>query len=261
MPLNAENWKVIGTTHPQRMLVMPSSNTGFECGRLFGAYPHRMAHLIGADDKRNPPTHRYAIDNGIFGAASNKREWSPEPFFGLLETIAQWIPPMWVVVPDAIGDKAETLRRWEKYAPTCRLFDVPLAFAAQDGMTPADVPQDADVVFIGGSTEWKWRNVRAFTAVHPRVHVGRVNTYRLLWMADKAGAESCDGTGWFRGDQTQIAGLWKYLKESENGGQPQQDLFDALSAEVENSTDPCATIGESAASIAATNSNRALQSK
>ena len=229
------------------MIVMPSSNTGFECGRLFGAFPHRMAHLIGADDKRNPPTHRYAIDNGIFGAVSNKREWSPEPFFGLLETIAQWIPPMWVVVPDAMGDKDETLRRWKKYAPTCRLFDVPLAFAAQDGMTPADVPDDADVVFIGGGTEWKWRNVRSFAAAHPRVHVGRVNTYRLLWMADKAGAESCDGTGWFRGDQTQIAGLWKYLKESENGGQPQQDLFDALGVEVENSTGQCPTIGESAA--------------
>ncbi len=228
------------------MIVMPSSNTGFECGRLFGAYPHRMAHLIGADDKRNPPT-KYAIDNGIFGAATNKREWSPEPFFGLLETIAQWKRPMWVVVPDAMGDKDETLRRWHKYAPTVRLFNVNLAFAAQDGMTPSDVPVDAHTVFIGGSTEWKWRNVKAFCDAHPRVHVGRVNTYRLLWMADKAGAASCDGTGFFRGDQTQIAGLWRYLEESENGGQPQQDLFDVPNVEAKNSMDPSPTIGASVA--------------
>jgi hypothetical protein len=210
------------------MIVMPSSNTGFECGRLFGAYPHRMAHLIGADDKRNPPA-RYAIDNGIFGAHCSGREWSPEPFFGLLETIAQWSRPMWAVVPDSVGNREETLDRWARYAATVRLFDVPLAFAAQDGMTPDDVPDDADVVFIGGSTEWKWRNLTIFTAAFPRVHVGRVNTYRLLWMAHKAGAESCDGTGWFRGDQKQIEGLWQYLEESEAGGCPQLDLFESVS--------------------------------
>lgn len=214
-----------------KMLIMPSSNTGFECGRMFGAYPHRMAHLIGADDKRNPPTAKYAIDNGIFGAASASRPWSPEPFFGLLETIAQWVRPMWVVVPDAMGDKDETLRRWDQYAETCRLFDVPLAFAAQDGMTPDDVPADADVVFIGGSTPWKWKHLTDFTGACPRVHVGRVNTYRLLWMADRAGAESCDGTGWYRGDQTQIAGLWRYLQESEADGPLQLDFESHLFTE------------------------------
>jgi hypothetical protein len=28
------------------------------------------------------------------------------------------------------------------------------------------------------------------------------------------GVESCDGTGWFRGDQNQLAGLKKYLAQS-----------------------------------------------
>ena len=229
-----------------KMIVMPSSNTGFECGRLFGAFPHRMAHLFGCEELRNPPA-RYAIDNGIFGATVGKRDWTPEPFFGMLETVAQKVKPMWVVVPDAMGDKDETLRRWDKYADTCRLFEMTLAFAAQDGMTPDDVPDGAEVVFIGGSTEWKWRHLTEFTAAFPRVHVGRVNTYRLLWMADRAGAESCDGTGWFRGDQNQIAGLWRYLNESESNGQPQQNFDDALFAEVQSSTDQCPTIGESAA--------------
>jgi hypothetical protein len=214
-------------TPKQKMIVMPTSNTGFECGRLFGAYPHRMAHLIGADDKRNPPAD-YAIDNGIFGAWANNREWNPEPFFGLLETIAQWKRPRWVVVPDSVGNKEITIARWKQYSETVRLFDVPLAFAAQDGMSPDDVPVDADVVFIGGSTEWKWKNVKAFCDAHPRVHVGRVNTYRLLWMAHNAGAESCDGTGWFRGDQNQIAGLWQYLHESETTGQSQLNFDAAL---------------------------------
>lgn len=230
------------------MIVMPTSNTGFECGRLFGAYPDRMAHLIGADDKRTPPA-RYAIDNGVFGAFSSGRKWSPEPFFGLLETIAQVKRPMWAVVPDAVGDKDETLRKWDEHAEAVRLFDVPLAFAAQDGMTPDDVPENADVVFIGGSTAWKWRHLRDFTGAHSRVHVGRVNTYRLLWMAHNAGAESCDGTGWFRGDQNQIAGLWKYLDESEKETPPQLDLFGALNAEDRSYMAQCPTIGAFAASI------------
>lgn len=206
------------------MIVMPSNNTGFESGRLFGAFPHRMAHLMSCPDKRQPVA-QYAIDNGVFGAWSSGREWSAEPLFGLLETIGQGRQPMWTVVPDAIGDKDETLRMWEKYSEAISLFDSPLAFAAQDGMTPDDVPESADIVFMGGSTEWKWRNLCDFTAAFNRVHVGRVNTYRLLWMAHEAGAESCDGTGWFRGCQEQIRGLWRYLEESEKSDQCHPDLF------------------------------------
>ena len=55
-----------------------------------------------------------------------------------------------------------------------------------------------------------------------RVHVARVNSERLLWMADKAGAVSCDGTGWFRGNERQLAGLERYLRFSDSKqGHPQ----------------------------------------
>lgn len=63
----------------------------------------------------------------------------------------------------------------------------------------------------------------------PRIHVGRVNTERMLWMAHEAGAESCDGTGWFRGDKAQLAGLMRYLDDSTNGVRDQRNgvpLFD-----------------------------------
>jgi hypothetical protein len=36
-------------------------------------------------------------------------------------------------------------------------------------------------------------------------------------MAHECGAESCDGTGWFRGDKRQLDGLIQYLEESTNG--------------------------------------------
>lgn len=99
-----------------------------------------------------------------------------------------------------------------------------MAFAAQDGMTPADVPSDADVVFVGGSTSWKWANLRMWTDNFPRVHVGRVNSRRLLEQAEQAGAESCDGTGWFR-DPERTAELEAYLKNP----LPHPDLWNALS--------------------------------
>jgi hypothetical protein len=131
---------------------------------------------------------------------------------------------MWVVVPDWVADRDETLRLWDKHAPALINYGMSLAFVAQDGMTVDDVPKEADVLFIGGSTEWKWRHLEMWTSHFKRVHVGRVNTYRLLWLAHEAGAESCDGTGWFRGDRKQLAGLVNYLNESYGGNRKQANL-------------------------------------
>jgi hypothetical protein len=81
-------------------------------------------------------------------------------------------------------------------------------------MTPDDVPPETDVVFVGGSFDWKWDNLLMWTRNFPRVHVGRVNTEKRLWMAHEAGVESCDGTGWFRGGEKRWAGLENYLRNS-----------------------------------------------
>jgi hypothetical protein len=180
------------------MIVMPSNNTGFECGYLFGKYPNRLAHLHSCDSLREPKAGiAWALDNGVFGAFTQGRGWSEEPLYTFLESYSAW-NPRWVVVPDSVGNRDETLRLWEKHAAALSAFGVPLAFAAQDGMTPNDVPIEAAVVFVGGSTSWKWRNLNMWTESFTRVHVGRVNSKRLLDMAESAGAESCDGTGWFR---------------------------------------------------------------
>lgn len=200
------------------MIVMPGANTGFDCGVIFGRFPDRMGHLFSPDDKNGTPRTEYpwALDNGVYGAWSENREWTSEPLFRFLDKYG-WLTPMWVAVPDWVADRDETLRRWEKFAPSIKAYGMPLAFVVQDGMTVEDVPSDADVVFVGGSPEWKWRNLLQWTENFNRVHVGRVNTYRLLWMAHRAGAESCDGTGWFRGDRKQLAGLIEYLEESAKG--------------------------------------------
>jgi hypothetical protein len=86
-------------------------------------------------------------------------------------------------------------------------------------MQPGDIPKGVEVVFIGGTTDWKWRSIDLWCSSFPRVHVGRVNGYDGLIRCACAGAESVDGTGWFRGDKQQLAGLLRFLREQSSGAQ------------------------------------------
>ena len=209
------------------MLVMPSNNTGFAAGYLFGKHPGRLGHLHSVESPREPVQGiPWAMDNGVFGAWQAGKKWSEEPLYRYLDDYAAW-KPLWVVVPDWVGDRDETLRRWDQHAPAMQAFGVPLAMAVQDGMTPADVPKECAMVFVGGSTSWKWRSLPMWTSSFHRVHVGRVNSIRLLLMAENAGAESCDGTGWFR-DPRRTAELASYLSHDHN----HPDLWNAQNADM-----------------------------
>jgi hypothetical protein len=155
----------------------------------------------------------YALDNGAFGAFTRKAEWDPAPWFALLRW-AQWSgqAPLWAIVPDVVGDRSETLKRWEIFAPKVRERGFTPAFAVQDGMTFDDAPGDC-VLFLGGSTEWKLGAIRPWCERFPgRVHVGRVNTVERLLLCYRAGAISVDGTGWFY--KQQLAWLLKFLEEA-----------------------------------------------
>ena len=208
----------------QKMVVMPSNNSGMQIGYLAGKYPGRLGWLISPDGWRKPPSWMpYALDNGAFGSWKNGTQWDEGAFMALLERARKATAPLWVVVPDVVMDAEATIARWAEWVPKIRnvLPRIPLAFAVQDGMTPADVPTNAHVVFIGGSTEWKWQKLRMWTEAFERVHVARVNSERMLWMADEAGAVSCDGTGWMRGGEERIEELWRYLEMSSASGRPQ----------------------------------------
>ncbi len=198
------------------VIVMPANNTGIQVGWMAGRFPGKVGHLFSPKAQRGPFVFMpYALDNGAFGAFSAGTEWDEVPWFELLD----WArlsgqAPRWALAPDVVADRIRTLRKWDIYAPKLARYGWPLAFAVQDGMSAEDVPSDADVIFVGGSTEWKWRTVAMWCGSFPRVHIGRVNTYRRLWDCHDAGAESCDGTGWTRGDQRQLRGLMAYLEES-----------------------------------------------
>jgi hypothetical protein len=200
------------------MIVMPANNSNAH--KLEAEYPGRAGLLIGPTGWRAPRGLPYALDNGRFVCWSKGKPWDEAAFLRLCESaMDNETLPSWIVVPDSVGDATETFVEWDRWEPCLRKTGVPLALAVQDGMTPASVHRHAnpDVIFVGGTTEWKRRTIWQWCQGFPRVHVGRVNTEKWLWNADRCGAESVDGTGFFRGCKRQLAGLHRYLRLSSLG--------------------------------------------
>lgn len=196
------------------MMVMPANQAGMTVGYLAGTFPGRIGWIMSPEGWKDPPIWMpYALDNGKFTCWTHKKTWDESGFYRHVHRSFGTSHLLWIAVPDEVANREETLRLWFKHSPRVGQYGK-LAFVAQDGMTPDDIPPNADVVFVGGTTEWKWSTLNDWTSSFPRVHVGRVNTERLLWLAHEAGAESCDGTGWFRGDRKQLQGLLRYLEES-----------------------------------------------
>jgi hypothetical protein len=113
--------------------------------------------------------------------------------------------PNWAIVPDWIGSGERTIERWYQFKD-----EVPFqkALAVQNGMGVAQARElEPDVICVGGTTDWKWKTVEMWAKEFPRVHVLRVNSPTKLAWLEQLGVESCDGTGWNRGDKTQTYGL------------------------------------------------------
>jgi hypothetical protein len=105
------------------------------------------------------------------------------------------------VAPDVVADAAATITRSLPWLAKIRALGLPAAFVAQDGQEDLLVPWDQfDVLFIGGSTEWKLGSHSAAIASEARrrgkrVHMGRVNSHRrLITAALSHFCDSADGT-------------------------------------------------------------------
>lgn len=198
------------------MRVLPGNNGSNILAWLAGKYPDQVGQLF-SERKENPRFFwEYALDNGVFGAWSRagNDSWDAEAWSSRLEHYANLEQqPMWVLIPDAVGDRDLTLRRWERYSGFVKdLGFENLAFAYQDGMTPGDVPSETHTVFVGGSTEWKWNVVESACETFPNVHVGRVNTFSQMKRCAECGAKSTDGTGFGRGGLNTWKRLIDFLK-------------------------------------------------
>ena len=134
-------------------------------------------------------------DNGCFGAGYP----GDEAWWAWVQTLPTE-RCRFAVAPDVVGDAVATIARSAPWLPLIRSLGIPAAFVAQDGLEDLDVPWHTfDVLFIGGSTEWKLgAAARAVVAEAKRlgkwVHMGRVNSKSRLLYADRIGCDSADGT-------------------------------------------------------------------
>lgn len=199
------------------MIVMPANSSGWFWHSL-GRETGRLGHLYSPGGQRGPwPWFPYALDNGAFACWEPESNAFDDAKWEVTELAWQrlivWsqsaaLKPRWAIVPDVPGNALRTIERWHQFAPS--LGNIPAALAVQDGMTVADVhalPVLPSVICVGGSTEWKWETVGMWAANFPRVHLLRCNAPTKLYELEQMGVESCDGTGWSRGDRKQTAGL------------------------------------------------------
>lgn len=206
------------------MIIMPANASGWFWHSL-ARETGRIGHLYSPRAQRGPwPWLPYACDNGAFSCWNPKdntfdeKKWAQtEHAWRELIVWCQCAPmkPRWAIVPDVPGNAEATLDRWSTYAPTVIAAGIPLAIAVQDGMTPdlvRSLTPAPEVICVGGTTEWKWATAQMWCREFPRVHILRVNSPTKLTMLEEWGAESCDGTGWNRGDRKQTAGLEEWCR-------------------------------------------------
>jgi len=140
------------------MMVMPANNAKMLVGYLAGKYPERMGWIMSPTGWKEPHDWLpYVLDNGAFPIWQRGGTWNEADFYAHCDrTDGLEHKPRWIAVPDVVTNREETLRSWFRHSPRVAEYGAPLAFVVQDGMTPDDIPPNADVVFVGGSTEWKW---------------------------------------------------------------------------------------------------------
>ena len=118
----------------------------------------------------------FAVDNGAFVGFDQKK------FLRLLDKLTR--QPVFVVVPDSVGNKAETLKLFDIWRPIISRLGFDPAFVIQDGMTFEDLPS-VDHYFMGGSQAYK-RSALALSIadqLHQQgkyLHLGGVNGFRFL---------------------------------------------------------------------------------
>lgn len=137
------------------------------------------------------------------------------------------------VAPDVPFDAAVTLAESTPWLEKIRALGIPAAYAAQNGSENGLIPWDdlfvaskldrSDVLFLGGSTEWKLGPAaRSLTAEARtrglRVHMGRVNSLRRLRYARSIGCHSADGTYLAFGPDVNLPKLLGWLRDVNNQG-------------------------------------------
>jgi hypothetical protein len=170
-----------------------------------------------AQGNRLPDGVRWCADNGCYGKGyPGDLGWVK---WLASYTVEQRARCAFAVAPDVVGDAAATIARSVPFLPYIRALGYPAAFAAQDGLENLDVPWDQfDVLFIGGTTDWKLSLFAFLLTVEARargkrVHMGRVNSGRRFRYAEAIGCDSVDGTFLAFGPHRRLPDVLAWLRE------------------------------------------------
>lgn len=209
------------------MLVMPANATGW-FWHCLARETGKIGHLYSPGAQRGPwPWFPFALDNGAFSCwdmesnTFNDDKWNSTE--AKWRQLISWAAPTglarWAIVPDVPGNKERTLERWDKLYRHVADSDILPALAVQDGMVPDDFNNLVNkplMICVGGTTDWKWNTVEMWKQSFSRVHVLRCNSPSKLDYLEELGIESCDGTGWNRGNRTQTIGLENWARKNPN---------------------------------------------
>jgi hypothetical protein len=178
---------------------------------------------------------RWCADNGCFGKGYPGDEaWLAWLARQAAERDAALC--VFATAPDVVADFAATWARSRPWLSRIRELGLPAALVAQDGMSvdTFDGWDELDVLFVGGSTEWKLgAAARALVAEAKRrgkhVHMGRVNSRKRLRYAQAIGVDSCDGTLLTFGPDKHLPSLLRWLAQLEEDSRRDPAITLALS--------------------------------
>jgi hypothetical protein len=145
-----------------------------------------------------PDVVTWAADTGCF---AKPEKFDPLTYLGWLARYQDAQDRcLFATMPDVVRDAAATLKKVQPWPRILRAMGYKPALVAQDGLEALPVPwDDFDVLFIGGSTEWKLGDhatmvIRDAKKRGKWVHAGRVNSLRRLRHCQWQGCDSADGT-------------------------------------------------------------------
>lgn len=182
---------------------------------------------------RIPPEAVVCADNGC-GPGKDGKQGTGYPGDQEFRRYLRRLPAdrtVFAVAPDVVADAAATLERSKPWLAEIRSLGIPAAFVAQDGQENLPVPWDEfDVLFVGGSTDWKLGpHARTLVAEAKRrgksVHMGRVNSHKRISYAQHIGCDSADGTFIARGPDVNLPRALMWLRRLD----AEPELFGATS--------------------------------
>lgn len=230
-------WECDSRFHRQPEGVLITYISGVSNPRLIEvAKEHGIGILLTPDTAFAGPKYERVLDSYPLWAADNGCFNHPNRTPVELLTWLERLPrrdALFFPAPDVVGNAQLTIERSLPVLPQIRELGFKAAFVAQNGIENTVIPWDEfDCLFIGGDTEFKLseQSRELVTEAKDRnkwVHMGRVNSYRRLKLADDWGCDSADGTYLRFTGPPGVENILKWLQKIKENNECEQFIYAA----------------------------------